>query len=45
MTRGPAPDIRPTPRQIIDWAGEAGLTTDNVIDLPPWHFGLRIGKV
>jgi SAM-dependent methyltransferase len=37
--RGPSLDIRPRPEQIIEWSGlqlEGG-----VIDLPPWHYGLR----
>jgi SAM-dependent methyltransferase len=40
--RGPSLDIRPTPEQIIAWAGSAGLEpAGGVIDLPPWHYGLR----
>jgi SAM-dependent methyltransferase len=40
--RGPAQDIRPRPEQIILWASQAGLRpASEVIDLPPWHFGLR----
>jgi len=39
--RGPKMDIRPRPEQIRDWAMTAGLTTDSddVIDLPPYHYG------
>lgn len=41
--RGPALDIRPRPEQIVLWAAEAGLRpVGEVIDLPPWHFGLRL---
>jgi SAM-dependent methyltransferase len=39
--RGPSLDIRPKPEQIIQWAAESDLTpTGDVIDLPPWHYGL-----
>jgi SAM-dependent methyltransferase len=42
--RGPSLDIRPKPEQIVEWAQQAGLTpTSDVIDLPPWHYGLRFG--
>jgi len=41
--RGPSLDIRPRPEQIINWAADAGLRpAGGVIDLPPWHFGLRL---
>jgi SAM-dependent methyltransferase len=41
--RGPNLDIRPRPEQIIAWADEAGLRpVGEVIDLPPWHYGLRL---
>ena len=40
--RGPTLDIRPRPEQIVLWAAEAGLrSAGEVIDLPPWHYGLR----
>lgn len=40
--RGPSLDVRPRPEQIVAWAGAAGLEPlGEVIDLPPWHFGLR----
>ena len=34
--------IRPRPKDILAWAGVAGLRCpgDEVRDLPPWHFGL-----
>jgi SAM-dependent methyltransferase len=42
--RGPSLEIRPRPEQIIWWAMEAGLQPlGEIIDLPPWHFGLRFG--
>jgi SAM-dependent methyltransferase len=41
--RGPSLDIRPRPEQIVAWANEAGLEpAGDVIDLPPWHYGLRL---
>ncbi len=41
--RGPLMDIRPRPEQIVEWSGQAGglELSGNVIDLPPWHYGLR----
>jgi SAM-dependent methyltransferase len=39
--RGPSLDIRPNPDQIVRWAADADLTpTRDVIDLPPWHYGI-----
>jgi SAM-dependent methyltransferase len=39
--RGPSLEIRPRPEQIIEWAAEADLRpSGDVIDLPPWHYGL-----
>jgi SAM-dependent methyltransferase len=40
--RGPAANIRPNPSQIAGWAADAGLSASQVIDLPPWHYGLRL---
>ena len=41
--RGPSLDIRPRPEQIMAWAAEGGLTpVGDVIDLPPWHYGIRL---
>jgi SAM-dependent methyltransferase len=41
--RGPSLEIRPQPEQIVGWAAEARLrTVGDVIDLPPWHYGLRL---
>jgi len=44
--RGPSLDIRPRPEQIIDWAEHTGTlkATGAVIDLPPWHYGLRFHR-
>jgi SAM-dependent methyltransferase len=42
--RGPSLDIRPRPEQIIAWAGEVGLFSSDIIDLPPWHYGLRLWR-
>ena len=39
--RGPDADIRPRPEQIIEWGLGAGLRAGDVVDLPPWHYGLR----
>jgi SAM-dependent methyltransferase len=44
--RGPSLDIRPRPEQIIEWAKDADLDpVGNVIDLPPWHYGIRFRLV
>lgn len=41
--RGPSLDIRPSAEQIIDWACKVGLElVGDVMDLPPWHFGMRL---
>jgi SAM-dependent methyltransferase len=42
--RGPDLSIRPRPEQIVAWATEVGLHSGPVIDLPPWHFGLRLTR-
>jgi hypothetical protein len=44
--RGPTLDIRPTPDQVIAWAAEADLEPiGEVIDLPPWPYGMRLELV
>jgi len=45
--RGPALDIRPRPEQVLDWARQTGLLEPHgpVLDLPPWHYGLRLRRV
>jgi SAM-dependent methyltransferase len=44
--RGPRMEIRPRPEQIQVWALKAGLSTnsDEVIDLPPYHYGMVFRK-
>ena len=44
--RGPSMEIRPRPEQIIEWAQETGRLrfVAPVLDLPPWHYGLRFAK-
>ena len=44
--RGPNMEIRPRPEQIAGWARETGLLEAEgpVIDLPPWHYGLRLRR-
>ncbi len=44
--RGPDLSIRPRPEQVGEWAAATGaLRADGgVIDLPPWHYGLRLIK-
>jgi hypothetical protein len=44
--RGPNLEIRPRPEQIAGWARETGLleVQGPVIDLPPWHYGLRLRR-
>ncbi len=45
--RGPSMEVRPKPEQIVRWARNTGLleTEGAVIDLPPWHYGLRLRRV
>jgi SAM-dependent methyltransferase len=44
--RGPSMEIRPRPEQVLAWARETRLleTDCSVIDLPPWHYGLRLRR-
>jgi SAM-dependent methyltransferase len=41
--RGPSMEIRPRPEQIVEWAQRTGMLrlVAPVLDLPPWHYGLR----
>ncbi|WP_459558205.1 class I SAM-dependent methyltransferase [Lacunimicrobium album] len=42
--RGPRLEIRPTPEQIIAWGKQAGhFRSCQMIDLPPWHYGVVLG--
>jgi SAM-dependent methyltransferase len=45
--RGPALDIRPRPEQIVQWAEQTGLLQleGNLLDLPPWHYGLILKRI
>lgn len=44
--RGPSMDIRPRPEHCQEWALQAGLVPipTEVIDLPPFHYGLVFTK-
>ena len=44
--RGPNLEIRPRPVQIVGWAKETGLleAEEPVIDLPPWHYVIRLRR-
>jgi len=44
--RGPPLSIRPSAKQCLKWAKEAGFKSDNVSikNLPPYHFGLVVSK-
>jgi len=41
--RGPSMEIRPQPEQIIGWVQGTEILrfVTPVLDLPPWHYGLR----
>lgn len=44
--RGPAMDIRPRPQQIVVWAKQTSQLelVGDILDLPPWHYGLRLRR-
>jgi SAM-dependent methyltransferase len=43
--RGPSLDIRSKPEQLVAWGAQAGLRrSSDVIDLPPWHYGLALER-
>jgi SAM-dependent methyltransferase len=44
--RGPAMNIRPWPEQIMGWAAQTEklCLASEIIDLPPWHYGLRFQR-
>lgn len=45
--RGPSPEIRPKPEQIVEWARKSGRLSlkGPTIDLPPWHYGIRLERM
>lgn len=45
--RGPSMEIRPRPEQITDWAHQTKLFAPegSIIDLPPWHYGMRLRRI
>lgn len=45
--RGPSLEIRPRPEQIMAWAEESGMLdlAGEILDLPPWHYGLVFARV
>lgn len=45
--RGPRFEIRPKPEHIVEWGNETGMleVEGSVIDLPPWHFGVRLKRI
>jgi SAM-dependent methyltransferase len=44
--RGPSMEIRPQPEQIARWAAQTRLLepAEPVLDLPPWHYGIRFRR-
>ena len=44
--RGPSMEIRPRSERIVGWAKQTGLLEAEgpIIDLPPWHYGLRLRR-
>lgn len=44
--RGPALSIRPRPEHVTDWAAATGLLVPvtGPLTLPPWHFGMVLGR-
>jgi uridine phosphorylase/SAM-dependent methyltransferase len=44
--RGPSMEIRPRPEQIAEWAKETHVlgAEGPVMELPPWHYGLRLRR-
>jgi ubiquinone/menaquinone biosynthesis C-methylase UbiE len=44
--RGPSMEMRPRPEQIVAWAEQTKLLEAErpVIDLPPWHYGIRFHR-
>jgi len=42
--RGPSMEIRPQPKEIINWAIEIGFRLEQQVELPPYHFGIVFVK-
>jgi SAM-dependent methyltransferase len=44
--RGPAMKIRPRPEQVVGWSARSGSLqlADEIVELPPWHYGLRFQR-
>lgn len=44
--RGPSMEIRPRPEQLVAWAEQTEhlVAVSPVLDLPPWHYGLRFQR-
>jgi SAM-dependent methyltransferase len=44
--RGPSLQIRPRTEQILQWARQTSLFEPDspVLDLPPWHYGIRFQR-
>lgn len=44
--RGPSLDIRPKPKQIIEWAEKTKQLEleGSILNLPPWHYGFKFKK-
>jgi SAM-dependent methyltransferase len=44
--RGPSLEIRPRPKQVLDWAEQTNrlVLSGSPLDLPPWHYGIRFVK-
>ena len=42
--RGPDLSIRPKPEQVLAWAQATGelCAAESTIELPPWHYGLKL---
>ncbi len=42
--RGPSMDIRPKPKDCIEWARQAGFVNPKQYDLKPYHYGIVLSK-
>lgn len=44
--RGPSMSIRPKPEKVIEWVTQTGtlLGQTQIVDLPPWHYGMRFSR-